>query len=58
MLQNFLLQLTVCSVKSNEQSWLTGQNMLSVAFSYCYAECHYAECHHAAHDAIGGILQK
>jgi hypothetical protein len=32
--------------------------MLSVAFSYCYAECHYAECHHAAHDAIGGILQK
>ncbi len=21
--------------------------MLSVAFSYCYAECHYAECHYA-----------
>jgi hypothetical protein len=32
--------------------------MLSVAFSYCYAECHYAEYHHAAHEAIGGILQK
>ncbi len=21
--------------------------MLSVAFSYCYAECHYAECRYA-----------
>jgi hypothetical protein len=21
--------------------------MLSVAFSYCFAECHYAECHYA-----------
>jgi hypothetical protein len=21
--------------------------MMSVTFSYCYAECHYAECHYA-----------